>query len=257
MLRRHAESRVVRFTNRHPVLTCVLLVALTACDAASEAPLPDSANASEDSGALERDASALSVMDASAPIADASSRIADAGSRIADAGSRIADASSTIADARSPVDSGSTSDAGRRVADIDLTFDGACSPEFAGMLHVTTSTGVVHITSVLEGRTANTFQLGLEGVPEVVHLNSRIRNGDYFIINLFDGDTTYNNVAHDPRFWGGTIPDPIRGTLTIHAFNAGTGVVDLEFDQVVLQRSHPSVADCEITGRLRTYGRTI
>lgn len=62
------------------------------------------------------------------------------------------------------------------------------------------------------------------------------------------------NISTDADVFAGLAPDPIGGTLRIHAYDRVSAMIDLTFDGVTLQQQNAERNVCRIDGRLRTFG---
>ncbi len=143
------------------------------------------------------------------------------------------------------IDAAIGDDGVRQVAQINLTFTQSCAPDFDQDIVVVSDSGSVAV-STTQGAGFASIQFDLQQSQGEIMLSTseRVANGD--IVNLVAAGTTWTNISDDAV-------DPIDGDLDIFAYQESAGVIDLLFDNVVLQ----NVSDdslCGIDGALVTFG---
>jgi len=143
-------------------------------------------------------------------------------------------------------------DAGPALADVDLTFSG-CSPDFSGDVVVVRNADSIAVSSTSGGALTGSVQLALEDAPGTLALSTMHRVDSGSVINVVVG-TTWTNIAMDSAgVLGGTVTDPIGGTLTARTYDEAAGMIDVDFTGVTLQNPSDGTI-CRIDGTLRTFG---
>jgi len=186
------------------------------------------------------------------PLADAAiaadgGSIGDAGPP-RDAGPRV-DAGSVDAGS---VDAGSSGvDGGPPAADIDLSFGGGCAPDFSGDVVVVRNASSIAVSATRAGALTGSVQLDLMDAPGTLELSSRHRVDSGSVVNVIT-TTTWTNLAMDSAgVLGGTVADPIGGSLQVDTYDEAAGRLDVRFVGVTLQ--NPSDGSlCTVDGRLET-----
>jgi hypothetical protein len=176
------------------------------------------------------------------PVADgATAHPQDGAVEEEDAGSRLDAGSGADTSAAGPGDAADGTGGGG-AATVNLTFAG-CSPDFSGTIYVVYNNGTFAVDSLTASSITGAFELVLNGMLGPVTIDTANRESSGLVIDLVV-DTTYTNVSSDT-------PDPISGTLTINADDPANGVVDLGFDEVVLQDPESGNL-CTVNGTLVT-----
>jgi hypothetical protein len=132
------------------------------------------------------------------------------------------------------------------LASIDLTFSGGCAPSFAGRdVVVVSNNESIAISTVdqpflsiqfdIQSTTSGTIQLSRQ---------QRIDTGD--VVNLTVVNDTWTNMTGD------TV-DPIDGALIVTGYQEQAGIIDITFDDAVLQAVQSQTL-CTINGRVQTFG---
>jgi hypothetical protein len=145
----------------------------------------------------------------------------------------------------SDADHQGSADARPTLADVQLTFSGTCTPVFAGRELVVVSNN----ESVAISSTSQPFisiQLDLHQSSGAIDLSTaqRIASGD--VINVVSQSTTWTNISSQQ-------PDPIDGRLVIDDYQEQAGIMDLTFQDVVLENVQDGSL-CTVDGTLITTG---
>lgn len=150
------------------------------------------------------------------------------------------------------VDGGGGFDGGPPAADVGLTFGGGCGPTFDGDVVVVRNSESIAVTSTAGGSVTGSVQLDLDGAGASETLSSQHRVDTGQVVNVITS-TTWTNLAMDSGgVLGGTVADPIGGTLTIADYRPNDGVLDITFTGVTLQNPSDGTV-CTVDGRLQTY----
>jgi len=143
-------------------------------------------------------------------------------------------------------------DGGPPAADVALTFGGGCAPSFAGDVVVVRNSESIAVTSTAGGSVTGSVQLDLDGAGPSETLSSQHRVDTGQVVNVITS-TTWTNLAMDSGgVLGGTVPDPIGGTLTIADYRPNDGILDITFTGVTLQNPSDGTI-CSVDGRLQTF----
>ncbi len=136
-----------------------------------------------------------------------------------------------------------TTGSGMDEAQVNLTFTG-CAPSFTGDLVVVSNQESVAISTTTG--TISSLQLDLHQTSGSIEVSTaqRVATGD--VINLVTMNSTWTNISSQ-------MPDPIAGTLTINSFDEQGGVMDLVFDQVVLENVQ-GLGLCTVDGTVTSTG---
>lgn len=156
-------------------------------------------------------------------------------------------------DASPPSDASVTVDAGpASMANVELTF-GGCAPDFRENVVVVRNAESVAVSATSGGGLTGSIQLALEGLSGVQMLSTQHRVDTGGVVNVIIG-TTWTNIARDSAgVLGGSVADPIGGTLRIDAYDRAAATMDLTFTGVTLQNPSNGTI-CSVDGRLRTFG---
>jgi hypothetical protein len=125
-----------------------------------------------------------------------------------------------------------------------LSFSG-CAVDLTGMVVVAANNDSIAVSNVGSPFSSLQVALGALTGPQVLSTAARVANG--LVVNAIAG-TTWTNISSD-------MPDPIHGTLTINAYDLGTGVLDLKFADVTLQNVEDKSL-CVVNGTLKTSGKS-
>ncbi|MFO0723356.1 MAG: hypothetical protein U1E65_06215 [Myxococcota bacterium] len=150
-------------------------------------------------------------------------------------------------DAAGPPDLGPP-DAGPPAGSVQLTVQG-CSADFGGDI-VVAYNGSLGIASLRGPSLAASLQFDLRGQTGTIPLSTRHRIDTGLVVNLVTF-TTWTNISQDPNVITGGAPDPILGTLVVHAYQPESGIADIELRGVQLE----NVSDhslCRLDGRATT-----
>jgi len=111
----------------------------------------------------------------------------------------------------------------------------------------------IAVSATSGGALTGSIQLALEDAPGTIALSTMHRVDSGSVINVVVG-TTWTNIAMDSSgVLGGTVTDPIGGTLTVRTYDEAGGMLDVDFTGVTLQ--NPSDGSiCRIDGTLQTFG---
>lgn len=143
-------------------------------------------------------------------------------------------------------------DAGPPAAEVGLTFGGGCAPSFDGDVVVVRNSESIAVSSTTGGTLTGSVQLDLDGAGASETLSSQHRVDTGQVINVVTS-TTWTNLAMDSGgVLGGTVPDPIGGTLTIADYRPDDGLIDVTFNGVSLQNPSDGTL-CTVDGRLQTF----
>lgn len=147
---------------------------------------------------------------------------------------------------------GGGADAGPPAAEVGLVFGGGCAPTFDGDVVVVRNSESIAVSATSGGALTGSVQLDLDGAGASETLSSQHRVDTGQVINVVT-TTTWTNLAMDSGgVLGGTVPDPIGGTLTIGAYRPDEGVLDVTFTGVTLQNPSDGTL-CTVDGRLQTF----
>lgn len=127
---------------------------------------------------------------------------------------------------------------------VNLSFQG-CSPQFDGNVVVVENGDSIAVSATSGAALTGSVQLALQSERGVVSISTQHRIDTGAVINVIVG-TTWTNISSDS-------PDPISGTLIVDQYQQSQGLMDITFQNVVLE----NVADgslCEINGTLVTTG---
>ena len=94
------------------------------------------------------------------------------------------------------------------------------------------------------------LQFDLRGQSGTIPLSSNHRVQTGLVVNLVTW-STWTNIAQDSAVFTGMAPDPISGTLVVHAWDPAAGISDIELRGVTIQ----NVSDrslCTLNGRAQT-----
>ena len=143
-----------------------------------------------------------------------------------------------------PADAGSAPPAGSVV----LSTSG-CSADFSGDI-VVGYNGSLGIASLSGPTLTASLQFDLRGQGGTIPLSSNHRVQTGLVVNLVTW-STWTNLAQDSAVFTGMAPDPITGTLVVHAWDPAAGIADIELRGVTIQ----NVSDrslCTLNGRAQS-----
>jgi hypothetical protein len=99
-----------------------------------------------------------------------------------------------------------------------------------------------------------TVQLGGPVSTGDIDISTAARISSGVVLNVLDTtSTTFTNLSQDSAVLAGNAPDTISGTLTVRSYNNFTGVMDVTFNNVVLE-SVRADGFCTLNGTLTTTG---